>query len=57
MIIFGFQFILVEKERDKVKVDNKDFVDCWMKCMVQEVDVMNLVNEFYNYDWQSKIFV
>ena len=36
---------MAEKERDKVKKDNKELVDRWMKRMGQEADAMNLANE------------
>jgi hypothetical protein len=36
---------MAEKERDKVKKENKELVDRWMKRMAQEADAMNLANE------------
>jgi hypothetical protein len=50
MITLGLQLTLAEKERDKVKADNKDLVDRWMKRMAQEADAMNLANEPHNHD-------
>ena len=45
MISLELQLSLVEKERDRVKKENKDLVDRWMKRMGQEADAMNLANE------------
>ncbi|KAL2206379.1 autophagy protein 16 [Sarocladium strictum] len=45
MITLNLQLSVAEKERDKVKADNKDLVDRWMKRMAQEADAMNLANE------------
>ncbi|CAI6085403.1 unnamed protein product [Clonostachys chloroleuca] len=45
MIALNLQLSMVEKERDKVKKENKELVDRWMKRMAQEVDAMNLANE------------
>lgn len=39
------QMSMAEKERDKVKKENKELVDRWMKRMAQEADAMNLANE------------
>lgn len=36
---------MAEGERDKVKKENKDLVERWMKRMGQEADAMNLANE------------
>lgn len=36
---------MAEQERDKVKTENKELVDRWMKRMAQEADAMNLANE------------
>lgn len=45
MITLNLQMSLAEKERDKVKKENKELVDRWMKRMAQEADAMNLANE------------
>jgi hypothetical protein len=45
MITLNLQLSLAEKERDRVKADNKDLVDRWMKRMAEEADAMNLANE------------
>lgn len=45
MITLNLQVSLAEKERDKVKKENKELIDRWMKRMTQEVDAMNLANE------------
>lgn len=45
MITLNLQVAMAEKERDKVKKDNKELVDRWMKRMAQEADAMNLANE------------
>ena len=45
MITLNLQLSVAEKERDKVKAENKDLVDRWMKRMGQEADAMNLANE------------
>jgi hypothetical protein len=36
---------VAENERDKVKKENKELVDRWMKRMAQEAEAMNLANE------------
>lgn len=45
MITLNLQMSMAEKERDKVKKENKELVDRWMKRMAQEADAMNLANE------------
>lgn len=45
MITLNLQVSMAEKERDKVKKENKELVDRWMKRMGQEADAMNLANE------------
>ncbi|KAI1056623.1 hypothetical protein LB507_002528 [Fusarium sp. FIESC RH6] len=45
MIALNLQVSMAEKERDKVKKENKELVDRWMKRMAQEADAMNLANE------------
>ncbi|ATY61736.1 Autophagy-related 16 [Cordyceps militaris] len=45
MITLNLQVSVAEKERDKVKKENKELVDRWMKRMAQEADAMNLANE------------
>ncbi|KAF1739259.1 Autophagy protein 16 [Beauveria bassiana] len=45
MITLNLQMSVAEKERDKVKKENKELVDRWMKRMAQEADAMNLANE------------
>ncbi|KAM0278189.1 hypothetical protein ACHAQH_005302 [Verticillium albo-atrum] len=45
MITLNLQVAMAEKERDKVKRENKDLIDRWMKRMAQEADAMNLANE------------
>ncbi|KAH0435104.1 autophagy protein 16 [Colletotrichum camelliae] len=45
MITLNLQVAMAEKERDKVKSENKELVDRWMKRMAQEADAMNLANE------------
>ncbi|OAA79801.1 Autophagy-related protein 16 [Akanthomyces lecanii RCEF 1005] len=45
MITLNLQVSIAEKERDKVKKENKELVDRWMKRMAQEADAMNLANE------------
>ena len=45
MITLNLQLSVAEKERDKVKADNKDLVDRWMKYKAQEADAMNMANE------------
>lgn len=45
MITLNLQMSVAETERDKVKVENKELVDRWMKRMAQEADAMNIANE------------
>ncbi|KAK1657402.1 autophagy protein 16 [Colletotrichum godetiae] len=45
MITMNLQMSMAEQERDKVKKENKELVDRWMKRMAQEADAMNLANE------------
>ncbi|KAL0931212.1 Autophagy protein 16 [Colletotrichum truncatum] len=45
MITLNLQMAMAEKERDKVKKENKELVDRWMKRMAQEAEAMNLANE------------
>lgn len=45
MITLNLQVAMAEKERDKVKKENKELVDRWMKRMGQEAEAMNLANE------------
>ncbi|KAK7453047.1 autophagy protein 16 [Colletotrichum acutatum] len=45
MIAMTLQMSMAEQERDKVKTENKELVDRWMKRMAQEADAMNLANE------------
>ncbi|KID87414.1 Autophagy-related protein 16 [Metarhizium guizhouense ARSEF 977] len=45
MITLNLQMSVAEKERDKVKKENKELVDRWMKRMAQEAEAMNLANE------------
>ncbi|KAF7545546.1 hypothetical protein G7046_g9537 [Stylonectria norvegica] len=45
MIALNLQLSMAEKERDKVKKENKELVDRWMRRIAQEADAMNLANE------------
>ncbi|PNY28755.1 Autophagy protein 16 [Tolypocladium capitatum] len=45
MITLNLQVAMAEKERDKVKKENRELVDRWMKRMGQEAEAMNLANE------------
>lgn len=45
IIALNLQLSMAEGERDKVKKENKDLVERWMKRMGQEADAMNLANE------------
>ncbi|KAG6039855.1 hypothetical protein E4U41_001965 [Claviceps citrina] len=45
MITLNLQLAVAEKERDKVKRENKELVERWMTRMAQEADAMNLANE------------
>ncbi|ROT38452.1 autophagy protein 16 [Sodiomyces alkalinus F11] len=45
MIALNLHVAMAEKERDKVKKENAELVDRWMKRMAQEAEAMNLANE------------
>ncbi|KAL7791905.1 autophagy-related protein 16 [Trichoderma ceciliae] len=45
MIALNLQLSMAEKERDRVKQENKELIDRWMKRMAKEADAMNLSNE------------
>ncbi|KAL6885273.1 autophagy protein 16 [Trichoderma longibrachiatum] len=45
MIALNLQLSMAEKERDRVKRENNELIDRWMKRMAQEADAMNLANE------------
>lgn len=45
MITINLQMSVAEKERDKVKKENKELVDRWMHRIAKEADAMNLANE------------
>jgi hypothetical protein len=45
MIMLNLQVSVAETERDRVRVENKELVDRWMKRMGQEADAMNIANE------------
>ncbi|EFQ25157.1 autophagy protein 16 [Colletotrichum graminicola] len=45
MITMNLQMTMAEQERDKVRKENKELVDRWMKRMAQEAEAMNLANE------------
>ncbi|TEA13514.1 Autophagy-related protein 16 [Colletotrichum sidae] len=45
MITLNLQVTMAEQERNKVKKENKELVDRWMKRMAQEAEAMNLANE------------
>ncbi|KAF6822915.1 autophagy protein [Colletotrichum plurivorum] len=45
MITLNLQVAMAEKERDRVKKENKELVDRWMKRMAEEAEAMNLANE------------
>lgn len=45
MITLNLQVAMAEKERDRVKKENAELVDRWMKRMAQEAEAMNLANE------------
>ncbi|KYK61843.1 hypothetical protein DCS_02987 [Drechmeria coniospora] len=45
MITLNLQVSVAEKERDTVRMENKELVDRWMRRMAQEADAMNLANE------------
>lgn len=44
MITINLQMSVAEAERDKVKEENKELVDRWMRRMAVEVEAMNLAN-------------
>jgi chromosome segregation ATPase len=45
MITLNLQLNMVEKERDKVKKENRELIDRFMRRVAQEADAMNLANE------------
>lgn len=45
MITLNLQLSLSEAERDKVKAENQELVDRWMRRMAVEVEAMNLAND------------
>lgn len=45
MITLNLQLSMAEKERDKVKNENKELVERWMKSKGAEADKMNRANE------------
>ncbi|KJZ74754.1 Autophagy protein 16 [Hirsutella minnesotensis 3608] len=45
LLTLNLQVSVAERERDKVKKENKELVDRWMTRMGQEADAMNLANE------------
>lgn len=45
MIALNLQLSMAEKERDKLKKENRELIDRWMQRMGQEADAMNLANE------------
>lgn len=45
MITLNLQLSMAEKERDKVKKENKELVERWMKSKGAEADKMNRANE------------
>ncbi|CAK7242331.1 MAG: autophagy protein 16, interacts with Atg12p-Atg5p [Sporothrix thermara] len=45
LIALNLQLNVAEQQRDKVKKENKDLVDRWMRRMGQEAEAMNLANE------------
>ncbi|OPB46714.1 autophagy protein 16 [Trichoderma guizhouense] len=45
MIALNLQLSMAEKERDRLKKENSELIDRWMKRMGQEADAMNLANE------------
>ena len=44
-ITLNLQLAMIEKERDKIKKDNQELVDRWMKRKAQEAEAMNRANE------------
>ncbi|OAA67064.1 autophagy protein [Niveomyces insectorum RCEF 264] len=45
LIALNLQLNIAEQQRDKVKKENKELVDRWMRRMGQEAEAMNLANE------------
>ncbi|CAK7216505.1 autophagy protein 16, interacts with Atg12p-Atg5p [Sporothrix eucalyptigena] len=45
LIALNLQLNVAEQQRDKIKKENKDLVDRWMRRMGQEAEAMNLANE------------
>jgi hypothetical protein len=45
LIALNLQLNIAEQQRDKIKKENKDLVDRWMRRMGQEAEAMNLANE------------
>jgi hypothetical protein len=45
MIGLELQLSVVEKDKEKIKQENKELIDRWMKRMAKEADAMNLANE------------
>ncbi|UKZ79448.1 autophagy protein 16, interacts with Atg12p-Atg5p [Trichoderma virens FT-333] len=45
MIALNLQLSMAEKERDRLKKENRELIDRWMQRMGQEADAMNLANE------------
>lgn len=45
LIALNLQLNIAEQQRNKIKKENKDLVDRWMRRMGQEAEAMNLANE------------
>jgi chromosome segregation ATPase len=45
IVALNLQLAMADKEVAKVKKENKELIDRWMKRMAQEADAMNLANE------------
>lgn len=45
MITLNLQLSMAEKERDKVKKENKELIERWMKSKGAEAEKMNRANE------------
>ncbi|CAK7265572.1 autophagy protein 16, interacts with Atg12p-Atg5p [Sporothrix epigloea] len=45
LIALNLQLNIAEQQRDKIKKENKDLVERWMRRMGQEAEAMNLANE------------
>lgn len=45
MIGLELQLSVVEKDKEKVKKENEELIDRWMKRMAKEADALNLANE------------